>query len=523
MKQNRIFRIALVFSLISGMGCSASGFSFTPKMDSIQIVFDDQQLILPGESFRIGIISYYKNGKIRKTVGMSGGNAWWWRYKVDVSGGTNFSGRIEVNEQLVPSKGKYLDIKAYPRKQPELAKELLLPLNYETRIEYRPVTGFDKAPGTQIKGELLTEFNNGQKRICNNLRNSREADFFQFYVDGGLWKNGRFTIEPDFTRIVDHRAALIVNSLRNESVADTFTVQLDYKHAYDLHFRGSSGVAGLWGADGSSGSSGNHGYHGQDGQNGEPGSDGPEIGVWTDLYRDSVLNCDLLYVYAQNLWSGEEFRYLINPDGGKLDVSSNGGSGGSGGVGGSGGNGGDGPEGEKWIEKHTEKRTVKKPVTKIVVRKEKQKKTDSEGKEYEVEVDVEVTETVYVDEVIEVVVEEVKQGPGGDGGNGGWGGAGGLGGPGGYGGDITLYFTADAMPYRHLIVAHSDGGSGGMHGSGGHGGSGGRGGNGNPNGNSGSGGQWGPSVAGWADSGHHGQIRIQSTEEFFYYQTAQGQ
>ncbi len=523
MKLNCLFRMALVLFLFSGMINTAAGFTLTPKMDSIQIVYDNRQLVLPGESFQIGIISYHKNGKVKKTVGLAGGNVWWWRYKVNVAGGTDFSGRISVNEELIPSKGKYIDIKASPRKQPELAKELLLPLNYETKIEYRPTSGFDKAPGTQIKGELVTKFNNGQERVCSDLRNSRESANFQFSGKGGSWKNGKFTIDPDFTRIEQHHAALIVNSLRNKSVADTFSVQLDYKHAYDLHFCGSSGSLGFSGSDGSSGSPGYNGYHGQAGQDGESGSDGPEIGVWTDLYRDSVLNCDLLYVYAQNLWTGEEFRYLINPDGGTLNVSSDGGSGGFGGSGGSGGNGGDGLEGERWIEKHMEKRIVQEPVIKKSTRKEKHKRVDSEGKEYEVEVDVEVTETVYVDKEIEVEVEVVRQGPGGNGGDGGWGGPGGLGGPGGYGGNITLYFTNDAMPYKHLITARSEGGSGGINGSGGSGGRGGSGGSGNPNGNSGISGGSGPSIMGWADSGHSGRIKIQSTDEFFSYKSARNQ
>ena len=509
---------ALLFFLFSGISRTVSGFPFSRKIDSVQIVFDHQQLLLPGESFRIGVVSYSKNGKIKKTVGILGGSIWWWKYKVEVTGGTDFSGRILVNEQLIPSKGKYINIKVFPRKQPELAKELLLPLNYETKITYRPTVGFDKAPGSQIKGELITVFNNGQTRIFSDLRNSNESENYLFSGKGGLWKNGKFTIEPDFTKIEEHRSSLIVNSLRNRLVADTFSVQLDYKHAYNLHLSGSSGLPGFSGSGGSSGLPGYHGSHGQAGQDGEFGSDGPEIGIWTDLYRDSVLNCDLLYVYAQNLWTGEEFRYLINPDGGKLDVSSMGGSGGFGGSGGNGGSGGEGLEGEKWIEKHIEKRMVKKPITKKVIKKEKKKVIDKDGKETEVEVDVEVTETVYVDEVIDVEVEVVKQGLGGDGGDGGWGGPGGLGGPGGYGGNITLYFTDDAMLYKHLITVRSEGGSGGIHGSGGSGGRGGSGGQGNPNGNNGAGGQSGPSAMGWADSGRSGQIQIQSTDEFFKYE-----
>jgi len=519
MIKNILFQVIVLSVLLSAFSWSATGVPLTPKMDSIQIVFDDQQLVLPGESFRIGVISYYKNGKVKKTTGALGGSVWWWKYKFDVVGGTGVSGRITVNEELIPSKGKYIDIKVYPRKQPKLVKELLLPLNYETKIAYRPTGNFDKSPGSQINGEIISEFNNGIVRVCDDWRNNKESENFIFSGKGGYWKNGKFTIDPDFMKIENHHANLIINSLRNTSVADTFSVQLDYKHDYDLHFSGSSGIPGFSGASGSTGYPGGNGTDGLNGQNGEFGNDGPDIGVWVDLYRDSVLNADLLYVYAQNLFTNKEYRYLINPEGGSLEVTSFGGSGGNGGNGGNGGSGGSGREGEKWVEKHIEKQTVKKPVTKKVVRKEIHKRKDAEGKEYDVEVEVETTETEYVDEVIDVVVEVVHQGPGEDGGDGGWGGPGGLGGPGGFGGNISLYFTKDAMPYQHLITARSEGGSGGMNGSGGMGGSGGSGGVGNPSGRSGSSGQSGPSAFGWASSGGSGQIRIQSTDEFFEYKS----
>ena len=517
METNRLKLVLLLTFLLSAICKPVAALSLSRKVDSIQIVFDAEQLVLPGESFRIGIVSHEKNGKVKYTAGLLGGSVWWMKYKIDVIGGTDFGGRIWVNDQLVPSRGKYIGIKAYPRKQPELIKELLLPLNFETNIVYRPTNNFDKAPGSQIRGELVTEFNNGMRRVCENLRNSRESEYFHFSTHGGSWKNGKFTIDPDFTQIKEHRSALIVSSLRNQSIADTFSVLLDYRHTYDLHLSGSSGFPGFSGSSGSSGTSGSNGYDGEDGQNGEYGSDGPDLGIWVDLYHDSILNCDLLYVYAQNLWTGEESRYLINPDGGKLSVSSAGGSGGSGGSGGNGGAGGQGLEGEKWMEKHIEQKIVKKPVIKKVLRKEKKKVIDAEGKEVEVEVDVEVNETVYVDEIIEVEVEVPMQGPGGDGGDGGWGGAGGLGAPGGYGGNINLYFTDDAWKYQYVIVASSRGGSGGMNGSGGNGGSGGSGGSGNPNGRNGSGGRSGPSAMGWAGSGGSGKIMIKPTDEFFFY------
>jgi len=491
-----------------------------PKADSIQIIYDRNNLLLPGESFPIGVISYSRNGKIKKTIGLADGNGWWMRYKVEVSGGSFSGGTIFVNDRLIPSKGKYIELKVYPRKQPELAQKLLLPLNYETKIEFRPTSDFDKAPGSLVKGELLTEFDNGVQRVCSNLKNSEESERFCFLPSGGTWEKGKFRIDPDFLHIKNHQSSLVVQSLRNPDLADTFNILLDYRHAYNLSFSGSAGMTGFSGSNGMSASDGNHGYDGQPGQNGGFGEDGPTIDVFTDLYRDSLLNCDLLYVYAQNQWNSEEFRYLINPDGGKLLVNSQGGSGGQGGQGGQGGRGGDGLDGEKWTETHMEKHVEKKPVIKKTTHKEKQKKTDAEGKEYEVEVDVEVSETVYVDEETWIPVTVEKQGPGEDGGDGGWGGPGGLGGEGGYGGIINLYFTPDAMPYQDMIVARSIGGSGGMHGSGGSGGMRGQGGYGSPSGSSGSSGQTGPSAIGWADKGRDGKVIVRWTEEFLEYKTA---
>ena len=219
--------IVFLLFLFSGNQISATGISLSPKIDSIQLYFDDQQLILPGESFRIGIISYYKNGKVRKTVGMQGGSVWWIRFKVEVTGGTDFNGWISVNEELIPAKEKYIAIRAFPRKQAELAKELLLPLNYETKISYRPTSAFDKAPGSLINGELVSEFNNGMIRVCTNLRNSKESGNFRFLGNGGVWKNGKFIVESDFRNIEKHRAEIVINSLRNREVSDTFSVQLD--------------------------------------------------------------------------------------------------------------------------------------------------------------------------------------------------------------------------------------------------------------------------------------------------------
>jgi len=488
---------------------------FSSKTDSIQIVFDSRQLVLPGESFEIGIISYRHNGKVLKTFGMEGGSVFWWKYVVEVTGGTNRSGKISVNEKLMPSKGKYIGLKVYPKKHPEQAKKLLIPLNYETEIFFRPTVPFDKAPGGVIEGALVSKFDNGVTRVLKKVNNSGESDNFRFYVTGGYWKRGKLFIDPEFLNIENHRVSLITNSLRNTSVSDTFAVTLDYKHNFHLYFQGNSGFFGFSGTDGSSGFSGSDGCNGGFGQDGGSGENGPDIGVWADLYFDSLLNCNLLYVYTENFWTGEEHRYLVNPEGGSFSVTSNGGDGGSGGDGGDGGDGGNGHDGEIWYEYKQVEKVVKKPQTRKVEKKITKKVTGPDGKEKEVEETVWEDEIYYVDVVETETITIRHQQPGERGGDGGNGGGGGFGGPGGDGGDIYFYFTDDSRPYENLFSARNKGGSGGMHGNGGKGGRGGHGGSGEPNGPDGFSGQQGPSAIGWAETGWSGKIYKDSTEEFY--------
>lgn len=511
---NVIFGL-LFFTLIAKQ--SSAGI-FSHKVDSIEIVFDTTQLVLPSESFKIGVLAYTKNGKIRKTFGMPGGSVFWRSYCIEVIGGEIASGKINVNEKLMPSKGKYVSVKVWPRKKPTLAKTLLIPLNYETEIVFKPTSSFDKAPGCKFKGEIISTFNNGRVVHYNNLRSKKVAQNFRLSFDGLSFKKGNFLIEPDFTKIIDHRVDLWLVSQRNIEVSNTFSLLLDYKHTYKLLFSGASGRSGFSGSSGWSGASGNNGAYGEPGEDGEMGEHGPDLGVWTDAYFDSTLHCNLLYVFAENFRTQKEYKFLINPEGGRLLVRSCGGSGGSGGSGGDGGDGGRGEDGRIWYETISKTRTVKKPFTETVTKKVIKRRTTGTGEEEEYEETVTEQITVYrdVQETYEVKVKHQERGE--DGGNGGDGGPGGYGAPGGDGGFVFLHFTADAWGNQKNIVAQSDGGSGGFSGSGGNGGCGGSGGNGEPSGRNGCSGFNGTS--GWCGgSGRDGQISVQQTEEFFFYKT----
>lgn len=444
-------------------------FDFTKQLDSIQLIYNTDELRLPGDDFHIGVIAYFKNGKVKKSWNLEKGLMPWFRFTVEVKGGTHFNGKIRVNESLIPSAGKYIQVAVWPNKSKQLAKELLLPLNYEKSVEIVPVSRLVKAPGFGFNFKLVSTFDNGVVKEYTYKSYHDLSDKFVLAVNGGYFRRDMFYIENDIRNIRDHTVNLTAWSKRNPECFYSFDIVLDYKADYYLTLSGSSGAIGFGGSNGSSGTTGSDGCDGGNGGNGADGGNGPDIGVWADLYYDEILKTNLLYIYAENLWTNQEYRYLVNPEGGSFHVISRGGSGGDGGHGGDGGSGGNG----------------------------------SDGATYTKEEKVNDSTTVTV----------TYRYPGGNGGRGGNGGHGGNGGYGGDGGNLFLYFTDDAIDFQNLIHAGSGGGSPGNGAFGGNGGSGGSGGSGNPSGSSGLSGSGGWSGSmGW--SGSDGDIYYDHTDEF---------
>ena len=130
-------------------------------------------------------------------------------------------------------------------------------------------------------------------------------------------------------------------------------VPVRYNFKFVSHFDGSAGLSGMNGMDGMDGTSGSPGSmdpnnpspggdggNGTDGSNGEdggPGGDAPPVQIEATLRSG---NHPLLQVAV--LAPGHKRFYLVDPQGGSLTVTADGGPGGSGGRGGRGGRGGSG-------------------------------------------------------------------------------------------------------------------------------------------------------------------------------------
>ena len=130
-------------------------------------------------------------------------------------------------------------------------------------------------------------------------------------------------------------------------------IPLRYNYKFGANFSGGSGAIGSSGTDGtdgmggssgsmdpnnpSAGGNGTNGSNGSDGQDGGPGGDASPVKIRVAFRSGSH---PLLQVGISAM--GQEKFYLVDPNGGALTVSAEGGAGGSGGRGGRGGRGGSG-------------------------------------------------------------------------------------------------------------------------------------------------------------------------------------
>ncbi|WP_308709305.1 hypothetical protein [Marinoscillum pacificum] len=413
----------------------------------ISIIYESNALRLPGESLVIGVEALMPDSTVLKTRNI-GGNLGLTNFEFELNNGSYQFGKIHFPE----STSNAFSISVHCKKYPEVASIEYFQLHHEDALILKLPEDESFSPGVNIPIELEAIVRNDYDK---EFIISPSLNQYEFAVSGGTFKNGRIKIAQDPRDIQNHEVELYVQPITRSMETQIFTLIMDYRRSYK--FRDD----GFFGSNGSSGFSGTSGIHGQHGQDGQHGDQGPNIDVYIEAHNDSILQTVLLDVEVSSQ-NKKEF-YRINPDGGFLQIISEGGDGGNGGNGGDGGNGMDGHDG--------------------AVYKRQIATSDSTWTEIQ------------------------KKGPGGNGQNGGDGGHGGWGGDGGPGGMITVYYNALAEHYLNTIQAISIGGDAGNGASGGAGGRGGKGGDGNPNGTNGQAGYNGaPGRNGY--HGNQGEVRF---------------
>jgi hypothetical protein len=243
-------------------------------------------------------------------------------------------------------------------------------LGLKMRLDKVPVTAVNAwlvpasgvAPGASAKLVIAATSSDGRQFVTEGAGHGKVL-FDSYTISSSLAavdEDGVVTIPAD-PRITDgHTPHIHIVPKAHSDVSADLDVSLRYDVAYKADFSGragSSGSDGLSGMDGLSGSNGStdpnnsspggNGGNGSDGGNGgdgSPGGPGEAVHVWLTMApRHQPGAAPLLQARVAS--ASHERLYLIDPAGGTLAVSANGGPGGSGGRGGRGGMGGAGGSG----------------------------------------------------------------------------------------------------------------------------------------------------------------------------------
>jgi hypothetical protein len=199
---------------------------------------------------------------------------------------------------------------------------------------------------TQPDGKVLrTEGKGGGKVMWKDL--NVDASFVDVNDKGVLSL-------PDDPRVSEGRTGHVtITAPSHPGLRAELDIPIRYDAPFVANFSGRNGSDGMSGMDGSSGSSGSmgsmdpnnpspggnggNGTDGSDGKDGEAGGNAPNV-----LVRVAVRPGDHPLLEVSISADSHEKLFLVDPHGGSLTVSADGGRGGSGGRGGRGGSGGSG-------------------------------------------------------------------------------------------------------------------------------------------------------------------------------------
>jgi len=430
-------RFCLFIAVLLAAGGSQSKFirENQPPVAGYRLKYDHRALKIPGQKFAICLVAPKEN-KPADTIGFPGNNGGWGKYHIEVDSGSYSGGRVKLRDSKVYKKGDSVTVNVYARKwflggRGKFLTTRKIPYNFEDSIALMTDGNSNRFPGGHVKFGVRTLYNDKQFADLWYPVKKKNKNDFQLGFDGGHLskKKGDWKIDTDPTKIHNDKVELYAALAKAPAIRDTIGWMLDYKAAFQCNILSMG--------------------------------DGHDLDVSVDALDDTIIEAKLLWIEVLDNATHRTYHYVINTQGGSINITSTGANGAGGEIGQSGADGA----------------ISQMPVTSV----------DTAGK----------TITTYV----------TVQGPGGDGGDGGDGADGGTGYNGGNGGNITFFYTPSAAPFLTLITASSFPGAGGPGGNGGAGGRGGNGGNGNPQGRAGRSGRTG-NIGMSGQDGNPGAVRF---------------
>lgn len=303
-------------------------YSFSAVITKISIEPISNTTILPGEKFNFSILATYDDGKSKSIKSSS--SKFQKLFTVEIDGALFNKGYVYIGK-IRPSDNKF-KYTVTKRDNKDITASFERQIDYFTsiRVKYEPTQpklGEKKAISLECKA------NTGETVFIDKNSPTKKWEWFTINTSkGSSFENGYLIVSGDVRDFECDTVRFNIHPNKADSLTEKALFKINYKVKVEQSIDGKIGKEGRKGEN----AKGN-GSVGGDGETGEDGANGSNIIIKMALHE---CNKNLVKIEVSDTVAKKTYYFIIDKNGGELDLSIRGGNGGDG------GNGADGKKGK---------------------------------------------------------------------------------------------------------------------------------------------------------------------------------
>ncbi len=309
----------VLFFTVFLWGCSTVLFSGV--ITKIALVPLSKTTILPGDRFSFSLTVTYDDGKQKDIKSTS--SKFRSLFSLELKGCTSNKGKIFVNTNR-PIDNKFA-VYVILKENKALKASFERGVDYFTdiKIKYEPVS---IELGQKKLLTLDCKANTGDHIYIDQNSPTRKWEWFNIQTSkGSSFENGWLIISGDVKDFDCDTVRFSLHPVKADSVREKASFTINYSKLFKADFNGVDGEEGKKGNNPKS-----NGGVGGDGETGLEGLNGKNLIVRLSLHE---CNRNLIKVEIEDTLAKVVSRFIVNKNGGELDIYCNGGDGGNGGQG----------------------------------------------------------------------------------------------------------------------------------------------------------------------------------------------
>lgn len=294
---------------------------FSAVITKIALVPLSKTTILPGDRFSFSVTATYDDGKQKDIKSTS--SKFKSLFSLELDGCSSHKGKIFVHK-IRPADNKFsVNVVLKDNKALNTSLERVVDYFTDIKIKYEP-TSIELG-----QKKLLTldcKANTGDHIYIDQNSSTRKWEWFNIKTSkGSSFENGWLIISGDVKDFDCDTVRFSLHPIKADSVSEKASFTINYSKLFKADFNGPHGEEGKKGSNPKS-----NGGVGGDGATGAEGVDGKNLIVRLSLHE---CNRNLIKVEIEDTLAKAVSCFIINKNGGELDIYCNGGDGGDGGQG----------------------------------------------------------------------------------------------------------------------------------------------------------------------------------------------